>query len=69
MKKLVCMLLALTMLLTCMGTMAMADEEKITLTIAFNDTNARGEDDYRYNWINQTYEAWDKKDQVEIDIQ
>lgn len=69
MKKLVCMLLALTMLLACMGTVAMADEEKITLTIAFNDTNARGEDDYRYSWINQTYEAWDKKDQVEIVIQ
>ena len=63
------MLLALTMLLACMGTVAMADEEKITLTIAFNDTNARGEDDYRYSWINQTYEAWDKKDQVEIVIQ
>lgn len=68
MKKWISMLIALSMLLACVGTIALA-EEKTTITIAYNDSNARGEDDYRYRWVMDTYEAWDLKDQYEIKIQ
>ena len=68
MKKLICMLMALILVLACTG-MALAEGDKITLTIAYNDSSDRGENDYRYNWVMNTWNAWDKKDQVEVKIQ
>ena len=50
MKKLICMLMALVLVLACTG-MALAEDDKITLTIAYNDSSDRGENDYRYTWV------------------
>lgn len=68
MKKFVCMILAMMMVLACAGSIASAEEKK-TLTIAYNDSNATGETGYRQQWIRNTFEAWDKKDQYELVIQ
>lgn len=68
MKKLVCLLLAMMMVLACAGSIAMAEEKK-TLTVAYNDSNAMGEAGYRQKWLKNTFEAWDKKDQYELVIQ
>ena len=43
--------------------------ETSTLTITYIDTNNLGEAATYYTWINDVYENWDKKDQVELDIQ
>lgn len=40
-----------------------------TLSIVFNDQNDTGESGYMYNWIMQTYENWDRKDEVTLDVQ
>lgn len=40
-----------------------------TLTITFPDSGDTGENGYMYSWITNTYNAWDKKDQVTLDIQ
>lgn len=68
MKKFVCLALVFVMMLSCVGTLALAEEKK-TLTIAYNDSDAMGEAGYRQVWIKNTFEAWDKKDQYELVIQ
>lgn len=42
---------------------------KTKLTIVYNDSGDTGEDGYMYNWIMQTYESWDRADEVELDVQ
>lgn len=69
MKKIFSILLATAMLLSCLGSISLAEGDKITLTIAYNDSNDQGEEGYRYKWIMDTYNAWDKKDSVDIKIQ
>ena len=42
---------------------------KQKITIAYNDSGSTGKNGYMYKWIMQTYNAWDKKDQVELKLQ
>lgn len=44
-----------------------SDSEKLVIT--YNDSGDTGEDGYMYNWIMNTYNNWDKKDEVEIELQ
>ncbi|MDK2807345.1 MAG: multiple sugar transport system substrate-binding protein [Clostridiales bacterium] len=44
-------------------------DTKTKLVIAFNDSGDTGKDGYMYNWIMNTYNNWEKKDQVEIELQ
>ncbi|MCR5272434.1 MAG: extracellular solute-binding protein [Lachnospiraceae bacterium] len=46
-----------------------ADGDKTTLTITYPDSGDTGENGYMYSWITNTYNSWDKKDSVELDIQ
>ena len=39
------------------------------LTIVYNDSNDNGDSSPVYQWITQTYENWEKKDEVKLDIQ
>lgn len=39
------------------------------LVITYNDSGDTGEEGYMYNWIMDTYNSWDKKDEVEIELQ
>lgn len=68
MKKVISLLLVLVMALSLMGAAALAEGEKVKLTVSLNDSNDTGESGYRYQWLMNTYNAWDKKDQVELDI-
>ncbi len=49
------------------GTEASSDAQKLVLTYA--DSGDTGENGYMYNWIMDTYNNWDKKDEVEIELQ
>ena len=68
MKKVISLLLVLVMALSLIGAAALAEGEKVKLTVSLNDSNDTGESGYRYQWLMNTYNAWDKKDQVELDI-
>lgn len=37
-----------------------------TLTIAYRDPDNNGQENYMYKWIMQSYNNWDKKDQVKL---
>jgi multiple sugar transport system substrate-binding protein len=39
---------------------------KAKLTVAYRDPDDQGDENYMYKWIMQSYNAWDKKDQVEL---
>ena len=51
------------------GTASTASGDKQTITIAYNDSGDTGKDGYMYNWVMDTYNNWDKKDKVEINLQ
>ena len=42
---------------------------KPKLVVAYNDSGDTGTDGYMYKWIMETYNNWEKKDEVEIELQ
>ncbi len=46
-----------------------SSSETVQLVITYNDSGDTGEDGYMYNWIMETYNNWDKKDEVELVLQ
>lgn len=51
------------------GESATQSTGKKKITIAYNDSGSTGKDGYMYKWIMKAYDAWDKKDQVELKLQ
>lgn len=51
------------------GCVAQADGEKTKLVIAYRDGDDTGEENYMYQWIMDAYENWEKKDEVELELQ
>lgn len=46
-----------------------SSDDKEVLTIAYADNTGLGEESYWYRYVNGTYENWEKKDEVELDLQ
>ncbi|MCC8066352.1 MAG: extracellular solute-binding protein [Clostridiales bacterium] len=70
-KKVLSVVLGTTMALSLLGTgtVASADEGTTKLVIAYRDGDDTGEENYMYQWIMNTYENWEKKDEVELELQ
>lgn len=69
MKRLLGLSVILTMVL-CIGLtpVALAEEPKAKLSVMYWDNTNLGTKDDAYQWIMDTYEKWDKKDSVEIEM-
>lgn len=67
MKKVLSVFLCLTLLVS-MVPLAFAQEEKTTLSIMYWDATDEKENDDFYWWVMHTYENWEKKDQVALEM-
>ncbi len=70
-KKVLSLMLGATMAVSLLGAgcVAQAEEGKTKLVIAYRDGDDTGEENYMYKWIMDSYENWEKKDEVELELQ
>jgi multiple sugar transport system substrate-binding protein len=70
-RKIVAAVLCAAMVSSLAGTVCVvkAEEGKTKLVIAYRDGDDTGEENYMYKWIMDSYENWEKKDEVELELQ